>query len=247
MNTKDVIKAMLTENTGENMLDSGFESGRWWQKNANRDFESEDACKVEFGGLGHNQIRYEYSVSLYHWMNTYLVYSPGFQEEYEEFVKAQGEEDCYELAEDFLKELGYKTNTGNTYNENLALDQGFQFVIGGTEDGRFLMVVWVHNGADIRGGYTKGRVFKFKEGYPDFSALYNAKLGVGNDTWEYEEQGSSDPIVHGSLGVDDPLNTELTLKQGYKTEIRDKRLFLVSVDDPDDEYEVQAQCPWDCD
>ena len=41
---KETIAAMLTENTGKNMLDSGGASGRAWQRNAGKaldDFASQ--------------------------------------------------------------------------------------------------------------------------------------------------------------------------------------------------------------
>ena len=44
---KDTIKSMLLENTGKHFLDSGGESGRHWQRNQQRDFDSEPPITIE--------------------------------------------------------------------------------------------------------------------------------------------------------------------------------------------------------
>ncbi len=46
--TKTIIKAMLLETQGSNMLDSGGYAGRNWERNQKRNFESEPAVTWEW-------------------------------------------------------------------------------------------------------------------------------------------------------------------------------------------------------
>ncbi len=70
---KDTIISMLLENTGKHPMDSGGESGRRWQRNQFRDFESEEPISFEVN-INYNAdgtVRYRDiipTISLYHWL-----------------------------------------------------------------------------------------------------------------------------------------------------------------------------------
>ena len=46
--TTEIIKAMLTENTGVHFLDSGGDDNRRWQRNQGVDFDSKPKYRAEF-------------------------------------------------------------------------------------------------------------------------------------------------------------------------------------------------------
>jgi ribosomal protein S27E len=167
MDTKQVIASMLTENTGRHFLDSGGEMGRHWQRNAIRQFSDEKAASVSYSygyiEFGHN---------LYHWLVDRLEYDAEADAEFQEWASAPEREDSgwYQLLEEYL-ELVSKSRgaTGfygegnpvsvNTYNGESLLSQVIQFGYFETEDGAYVLLQ-IHGGADVRGGYTKPRMFQ---------------------------------------------------------------------------------------
>lgn len=66
-----------------------------------------------------------------------------------------------ELMHDFIeKEKGFTVEMEeNTYNTENQLDQGFFFIMFKYQ-GELYVILQTHNGADIRGGYSKPRVFR---------------------------------------------------------------------------------------
>lgn len=78
--TGDVLKQMLTENTGRALCDSGDFYGRNWQQNQNHDFEADPATVLSFRwGL-------EVTHNVYHWLKERLDYSPDWQAKFDAFV-----------------------------------------------------------------------------------------------------------------------------------------------------------------
>ena len=64
----------------------------------------------------------------------------------------------------------------NTYNHESLLDQVLQFVLFSGEYGEFV-VLQIHGGCDVRGGYTKPRVFTFGN-TSELDILDNARGGI---------------------------------------------------------------------
>lgn len=71
--TTEIIKAMLTENTGVHFLDSGGDDNRMWQRNQGVDFDSQSKYRAEFSIYPiDGTLQVDTSVNLYHWMNDNL-------------------------------------------------------------------------------------------------------------------------------------------------------------------------------
>jgi hypothetical protein len=79
--TGDVLKLMLTENTGRAMCDSGDFYGRNWQQNQGREFEPEPETTLTF-----HSDWIEVTHNIYHWLKERLTYSPEWQKRFDEFV-----------------------------------------------------------------------------------------------------------------------------------------------------------------
>ena len=60
--------------------------------------------------------------------------------------------------------LGGDIQAGNTYNDASLLSQVFQYVdwVEPNTEQAFI-AIQIHNGADVRGGYTRPVVFSYKE------------------------------------------------------------------------------------
>lgn len=165
--TQQVIFDMLTENTGTHILDSGGASGRMWQRNQTKTLE-------DFKSEPFNTIDSKYgdsSISLFHYMNQYLDFDEELTNHFQEFALAFPEEPWLAVIEEWLDVLSIEAEGEfysdarwgfNTYNFDLWLvNQTLQGTFFGM-NGKEFLIVQVHGGADVRGGYTKPKVFALK-------------------------------------------------------------------------------------
>jgi hypothetical protein len=177
-NLKQTITALLLENTGKHMLDSGGDHGRMWQKNQGTDFDNED--RVTFDD------NYPI-VSLYHYLNDILEVddlSDRINEYINNFNSDLQKEDKY--SDDFIHWTGNLIDSEildmfnaenvsesfNTCNHESFISQECQYFTFSIEDEVYI-ALQVHGGADIRGGYTGVKVFKLNgyfTGSPDVYA-----------------------------------------------------------------------------
>lgn len=178
--TQNLIKEMLTENTGSHFLDSGGAYGRHWQENQFRDFDSEPEVLLRF--LPNGEFDF-YSVNIYHYLCEVLeldecaIAANKILEQEDDTHWVDEAWNCLrELFKDFhndpnkafLKDnfdLKRESEVKNTYNYEENLSQVLQFKEFTLDDGYQeipYVMLQVHNGADVRGGYTDTRVFKLK-------------------------------------------------------------------------------------
>jgi hypothetical protein len=185
---KQAIAEMLTENTGIHMLDSGGDNGRMWQRNqaataAGFTFEDQEHTSIEFGWYGRDKPELEImrTVSVYHWLTERLEV-PGsdcpVMELWNQFLIEAADRDDAWLAEmeafmDYLTDHGWEPTgiygdgnpvTVNTYNHSSPLSQTLQFIYFNTDHGEFVLLQ-IHGGCDVRGGYTKPRLFRCNGNY----------------------------------------------------------------------------------
>lgn len=161
------ILEMLRENTGTHFLDSGGKDGRMWQKNQTKIFQKEPRVSYEIynGEIVH-------SVSLFHYLNEILE-EDYFSYEVNKFIQELAEESSEyhyinsldEEIEMAFPQIEYKGEVINTYNgeENISQTILFRPFLN-TETDEVYVLLQIHNGADVRGGYTLTRCFKL-EGY----------------------------------------------------------------------------------
>jgi hypothetical protein len=195
MDTKQVIAKMLVENTGRHMLDSGGAYGRHWERNRGRKFASEPTGKLEFSihtdSQGNQSGEIYAYLSTYHFLVRHLEYDPTLQRKFEGFGRRKNNEDepwlC--LQERFVREvvdeeLGLDPGdvyTINTYNHESMLDQVCQYVSWSDNNGHH-MLLSIHGGCDVRGGYTKPRCFMIDEDWlPDSNATIFCTGYADND------------------------------------------------------------------
>jgi len=174
--TEEIIYKMLTESTGTNMMDSGMANNRHWQQNQLRtleDFKKDELVEIDR--------KYdEITLNIFPFLNEFLEYN------YEETNK------LYK----YLLEYNYDFNNSNSvmnyfdeelfieeeskqlnsYNEDCILSQTIQLVWTGDFPTNDLVALSIHNGADVRGGYTDFKLFN-----ADFDGLLN----FSNDSWSH--------------------------------------------------------------
>ena len=168
-NLKQLIYQMLTESTGKHILDSGMSDGRHWQRNQKRsltDFESDQPETLEKDSS--DWIQRE--VSVFHFLAgddsalelDYICNN--FNEIQSGATDWNGDSEAWGVSLEAWDDLTegnevVEGRTFNTYNAETDLSQTLQ---GGWLEinGESYLLLQIHNGADVRGGYTDAKLFK---------------------------------------------------------------------------------------
>ena len=192
--TATVLKAMLVENTGTHMLDSGGAYGRSWQQNKGRDFEAEPAATISVEE-GYIDIRR----STFHFLNECLEFDEAMTDRFLAFNRAKDPGDqtpWLPLMEEFAESIGAMGIYGegdpvtvNTYNHDSLVDQILQYVYFEINEQGYVLLQ-IHGGCDARGGYTTPKAFRCNiESSPSVFSDGEATITCkgGNHRWRYEE------------------------------------------------------------
>ena len=196
--TENIIYNMLTESTGANMMDSGGDTGRHWQHNKKKtleDFNSEDCINIGNKNAD-NVYDAEITKSLFHHLNESVTYDHEKTEllkTYLEDINAYGSNS--DAVSQFMEEeLIYSINSinkdarashFNSYNEDCVLSQTIMGIyLGDIYDCEYIALS-IHNGADVRGGYTDYKIFKI-----DQDIFYNWTP----DSYEYELENQLETV-----------------------------------------------------
>lgn len=179
---EEKIYAMLTTSTGRHMLDSGGAYGRHWEVNQKRtieDFINEPEATLDHWG--------ELNISVFHHLTGSLVLAPEMDSLYVELFKDSENSHLEDIA-DFIEYLGAEGGSSeNTYNYESALSQVLQyqfFAIGG----RQYVALQIHQGADVRGGYTRPHIFELDDEYAFISESASISC-TGSDAHQYDWSG----------------------------------------------------------
>lgn len=166
MSTAEAVAAMLTEPTGASILDSGDAYGRNWQRNADRglaDWQAQPRAWSDRWGC--------VSLSVFHYLTERVEYMPELDAAWQEWAEAADPDDrrgWLDLAAEYAElmhtgEAAYgeltEPRSWNTYNGEDALAQVLQGVTYCDDDAVYVLLQ-IHGGCDVRGGYTRPRVFR---------------------------------------------------------------------------------------
>lgn len=163
---------MLTENTGRHMGDSGDAYGRNWERNQFKTIEMFDAEPEETLTLWGGDI--ERTVSVFHFLSQLEL-----DEVCEDFNRVNdmakdwdADAEVYGVSRyawgqlcEALPDLTIVQGF-NTYNGDCSLSQTLQgsWIDCGTEYGEpYYILLQVHGGCDVRGGYTNAKLFRVRE------------------------------------------------------------------------------------
>lgn len=168
-----LVHSMMITSTGTSFLDSGGDDGRAWQRNR-RDYPTvEDIRKEEYVTLD----VYDYTtdtdgavptVEVWHYLTSVLELD-GICEDFNALpCEYWDSEEAYGVSVaqvEWLKARGLTIkDTWNSYNGESNLSQTLQGA-NVARDGDALeypsyILLQLHNGADVRGGYTDAKLFK---------------------------------------------------------------------------------------
>lgn len=226
--TAQTLKAMLTENTGKHMLDSGGAYGRSWQENAQRDFEAEPATTISVEE-GYIDIRR----STYHFLNECLEFDEAMNERFQAFNRAQDPGDqipWLALMEEFAESMEATGIYGegdpvvtNTYNHDSLLDQVIQYVYFELDEQGYVLL---QLGCDLHEAYTAPKAFRCNiESSPsifdDDEATITCKGGdhrwyVQEGDWDTDHQDDADANETHGLDKFQIIEAEFKFRGGAK-------------------------------
>jgi len=190
--TEQQIYNMLTENTGKHFLDSGSVYGRHWEKNQEKTLQDYKDLPKLITEVYTDDV--SFILPVFHYLTAYLTTNRNTEKlnkKLNNFMK-QSENSYLADIEDFGREQGFSTQTINTYNTENILSQTLQYTIYSQEKdwiystGDVYIALQIHNGCDVRGGYTKPYLFTFNEYVMEYflSAMHQvyAAVTVNNET-----------------------------------------------------------------
>jgi len=180
--TQKLVYAMLTESTGTHFLDSGGTKNRMWQRNQLKtieDFDNELEATIEKSEWtdkdGKVHTEYERNVSVFHYLSELELdhVCDKFNELNTDCLEWEGDISwgVCQAGADFLELVGVESkHQFNTYNEDSDLSQ----VLQGSwleMDGDTYLLLQIHGGCDVRGGYTDAKLFKVQDDWMIHSYL----------------------------------------------------------------------------
>ncbi|AFM54980.1 hypothetical protein FGG51_gp012 [Mycobacterium phage Astro] len=176
--TQNALLEMWTENTGRHLLDSGGAYGRRWERNqgltvADMMATPQVTMDLTFGEM----LIY---VSAWHWLEDMLEFDPYMQRVFERYANLEGlkDEPWLECAERFAQAAHDSSwsrdevRSYNTYNGESWLNETLQYVTFTDRRGIAYVAMQYHGGCDVRGGYTKPRIFQINDSEGHY-ALYD--------------------------------------------------------------------------
>lgn len=227
MKTKQLIFKMLTENTGRALCDSGGAYGRNWERNQNKtldDFENNPSCTFSVDMWetdGKKRFDANVNIDLFHHLNRVLELD-GLCDDFNALPVNDWDSDFYGVSNEgfeWLNMMGF-TSQGdgfNSYNWNASFSQVIQGQFLDHENGDLYVLLQIHGGCDVRGGYTDAKLFRMA--YPETYTLFNEDCGFcvqtesGDDISIYWN-GADFSDVDGSFNVDEDLEQIYQITQG---------------------------------
>lgn len=186
--TEARLYEMMTENTGVHMMDSGMDDGRHWQQNQKLTVDDflarpKATLETEYGTYP--------TLDLYHFLNDRLTLSSmakALQTDFEEHVNASDlsfyDMEAMETFVHYLTDSPKQPETANSYNWDNYLSQTIQYVTFEYQN-RWFVLLQIHGGADVRGGYTRPQVFEMSSEYA-FYDMQDAVIQCVNPDCDFD-------------------------------------------------------------
>jgi hypothetical protein len=160
MTTQQVLNSLLKENTGAHMLDSGGAYGRNWERNQKRNFDHEPEVFLKFS-VWNDSPDIEYTKNVFHFLTEQIEYNEELDTDFQKFLESHDYYD-FQAMQEYCDLHEYDSNMVNTYNGECNLSQTLQFITFGRGSDLYEhdhVLLQIHGGCDVRGGYTTPRIF----------------------------------------------------------------------------------------
>ena len=166
MTIQQTIYNLLTTSTGAALCDSGGVYGRHWERNQKRsiqDFKKDPEATISFSrGYANAQI------SVFHYLS-HVLEENDLCKTFNSLPVDDWDSQFYGTSingEEWLDEHGFEVegDSFNTYNEESILSQVLQGQLFRHNNDLYVLLQ-IHNGCDVRGGYTDAKLFKLNDDY----------------------------------------------------------------------------------
>ncbi len=165
---------MATENTGVHMLDSGGSMGRGWQQMRGMLSGGYDPFEQDLDVEIDADRGISATINVMAFLYQQLEMTSGSEELQAKFDKIANDnerEAWYDIKRLFFEGLPHEElYSENTYNRDCILSKTLQYVVFRWEGDSYILLE-MHNGADVRGGYSAPKMFSMAE----------------EDNWHYAE------------------------------------------------------------
>jgi len=153
---KTLAEKLLKTNTGVHMLDSGGAYGRHWERNQKIDFEKQPEAWADL----YPGEAIQPTASVYHWLINNFTLDDLCREFNALPVNDWDSDKAYGLSLDGEKWLeNHEFEIGESWN-SYNYDGDLSQVIQGCGVGNDYYLIQIHNGCDVRGGYTDAVLVK---------------------------------------------------------------------------------------
>lgn len=228
--TEQVITEMLTESTGKALMDSGDAYGRHWEDNQKYGIKKGKQPVYGYMNDEEKTTELEVTIPIFDYLKL-MEYTEECQTL--ESLLPNLNFDVLHYIEDIIKNplnydktlqvfednLYFGSKVDNTYNGEDLLSQGFQYIWFeyNAED---YIALSIHNGCDIRGGYTDIHIFKVNWAEEVESAKSEATIECKCGMHNYY-QSSVNNIEY--WNIQDEVNQKFIYAHSYRDENNDLR------------------------
>ncbi len=205
---------MLTTNTGSALGDSGDAYGRHWQRNQKKtmeDFKKDPSVSIgEITEHDTDSKDIQYTISVFHYLTSGSLELDEICDEYNALPCKDWESEIYGVSKeqaDWFERSGFTIKESfNTYNGESSLSQVLQGTYCESGLGDPYVLLQVHQGCDVRGGYTDAKLFRLSDEWMPSEEVYGT---ITTDREEYQVTSS----YNGTSITDDngnavPLNEQ---------------------------------------
>jgi hypothetical protein len=222
--TAERIYELLTENTGKHFLDSGMSDGRHWQQNQKHSFDEwlnrpSAILETEYG---------TYPVlDLFHFLNDRLTLTEraeSFQKDFKSWIEETPDgspyscDDMEQWVEMVNDNPGLSIRIANSYNWENFLSQTIQY-IDFENDGASFVMLQIHGGADVRGGYTHPQIFETSSVYWSYD-MTNATIQCTGENCKCEPDAEPCNFLLDIQGTSDVYDVDGSLWDGDVYELK---------------------------
>ena len=229
-NIENLIAAMLTENTGTHFLDSGGASGRAWQRNQGQTVESLRAQPSAVAEVYVSEFQGQTTVGATYCKCISFINQRRVDDKLCDEFNAMPVEDWHgdyygvsTAGQEWLNRKGFeeKGQAFNTYNwaaNHSQTLQGQELELNGDN----YMLIQIHGGADVRGGYTDAKLFKLDD-HAEYYNVINEDCGFSDANGDISLNWHGEWINQdGGCATDDDLLEfatawGVTIENGSKT------------------------------
>lgn len=220
---ENIVYEMLTTSTGSALCDSGDAYGRHWERNQKRsmgEFKNEPEISFKIPEDATISKEIEYTISVFHYLTKQLDLDQ-LCDEFNALPCKEWDGDIYGVSskqEKWLEKKGLKTvgNSWNTYNSESSLSQNLQGVYlssDGTDIPDYALIQ-IHQGCDIRVGYTDAKLFKLENEY--LSEVIYGTVENNGETVDIDNQYDGINLTdEDGNGVPITSDSKITLSLGY--------------------------------